>query len=117
VRSAGFVPAAGRRSPTGFARIAAGRGVDLAGHRSRVVGPEDLGWADVVLLMDRKNHRNLATLDGTRADEALWLGVLTGDGEHVEIEDPLDMPAAATEAVLDRIDRAVGALAAAVRSP
>jgi protein-tyrosine phosphatase len=67
VRSAGFLEA-GRPAAPDAVRAMAERGVDIAGHRSTVVGRELLAEADLVLTMERAHLRELVQLDpGVRA--------------------------------------------------
>jgi protein-tyrosine-phosphatase/predicted ATP-grasp superfamily ATP-dependent carboligase len=113
VRSAGFHPVVGRSVPEPFQRIAERRGVGLDAHRSKLATLADLAWADLIVLMDQKNHDALASLDRRTLAKTLWLGALD-TGPTLEIEDPYNRPAAATEAILDRLDRCLDRLAAAL---
>ena len=108
VRSAGFHSKVGRVSPPAHVAAAAARGIELAGHRSRLVERSDLDWADTIVLMDR---RNFTHLDEARADPAklVWLGVLA-DGP-VEIDDPYGRSESEASRLLDRLERGTAALA------
>jgi protein-tyrosine phosphatase len=109
IRSAGFHNKVGRPSPPAHVAAAAERGIDLAGHRSRLVTPSDLDWADTIVLMDR---RNFTHLDEACADHGklVWLGALT-DGP-VEIDDPYGRSESEASRLLDRLERGSAALAA-----
>ena len=113
VRSAGFYPVAGRTTPDEVREPARRRGVDLAAHRSAVVTSGDLAWADLVVIMDEKNKRELDALDAGAAAKTVWLGAFA-EGGSVEIDDPYGEPPDAIEAVLTRIDASVANLASAL---
>src|SRR5690348_1897243 len=53
VRSSGFHRKAGRPSPERHVIMSRARNIDLSAHRSSKVTPEDLQWADIIVLMDR----------------------------------------------------------------
>lgn len=109
LRSAGFHPQPGRCTPEHVQRAARCRGVELAAHRSRCVSADDLAWADLVVLMDQRNHDALRTLDPHCLRKVVWLGAL--DGGPVEIDDPYDADEAGVQAVLTRLDACVQRLA------
>jgi protein-tyrosine-phosphatase/predicted ATP-grasp superfamily ATP-dependent carboligase len=113
LRSAGFHPVIERASPEPFQTIAARRGVDLRAHRSRLVDKADVDWSDLIVLMDQKNYDALADLDKKSLSKVVWLGALD-DGGSLEIEDPYDQPISTTEKILDRMDRCLDRLAAAL---
>jgi protein-tyrosine phosphatase len=105
VRSAGFHPKTGRASPPPYVEMCARRGFALAPHRSAAVTPDDLRWADTIVLMDRHNW---GALEGAGADPAklVWAGALS-EGT-VEIEDPYGRPA-------PEVDRIIGQLESSAR--
>ena len=111
IRSAGFHGKAGRPSPPAHVEAARARGIELAGHRSRIVGRDDLDWADTIVLMDR---RNFTHLDEASADHAklVWLGALT-DGP-VEIDDPYGRSESEASRLLDRLEHGTAELAARI---
>jgi protein-tyrosine-phosphatase/predicted ATP-grasp superfamily ATP-dependent carboligase len=102
IRSAGFYPQADRPTPDDVQTVARRRGVDLSGHRSRLVSEADLAWADAIILMDHRNYVSLRAIGRNHLDKVLWLGVL--DGAATEIEDPYGMSDAAIDLVLGRLD-------------
>lgn len=85
VRSAGFHAVAGRPSPQRHVQISLEYGVRLERHRSSVATPEDIAWADLIVLMDRHNWAALRKM-GAAEDKLVWLGALTRG--PVEIPDP-----------------------------
>ena len=109
VRSAGFHGVPGRSSPDRHVAMSWMHGVDLTQHRSRVIGVEDIRWAEIVVLMDRKNWIQLRRM-GVPSDALVWLGAFSSG--PVEIEDPYKMGDAAAARLLDRLDACVRGLAA-----
>lgn len=101
VRSGGFHARPGRPSPERHILMGRAHGVDLSGHRSLVLGPADLAWADVIVLMDRHNWQALQ-LVAAPADRLVWLGVM--DDGPVEILDPYALDDQAAQAVLSRLE-------------
>lgn len=105
VRSAGFHPKVGRRTPDDFVALARDRtGIDLSGHRSTRVSREDFEWADMVLIMDRHNwHATASAAAGADAlNRVVWMGALAGT-DPVEIEDPYGGSAAVQIAIIDKL--------------
>ena len=91
VRSSGFIPRILRQSPREYARLAKKEGVDLSGHRSSLVNEEDLSWADIVVIMDRGNHRELSELDSSALVKTVFLGAWSHESD-TEIPDPYGEP-------------------------
>jgi protein-tyrosine-phosphatase len=113
VRSAGTSARTGHRPPEMFQRLASARGVDLRARGSRVVDAENLAWADLVVIMDDSNRHELGRLDPVVAGRALMLGALDLRG-GADVPDPYLLSAEETALVLDKIDRSVDVLAAAM---
>ena len=59
VTSAGFV-GSGRAAPPIAIALGKQRGVDLSGHRSRLISPPRIGAADLVIVMDPEQARRVA---------------------------------------------------------
>ena len=87
VRSCGFVEREGRPSPEDFVPLAREGGVDLSSHRSKTLSRDLLEWADLILLMDYRNWRDLGRFAPESLEKALWLGAWSGNGSG-EIPDP-----------------------------
>ena len=108
VRSAGFYPKTGRPAPERHVAMSRRHGVSLDRHASAVVTADDLDWADIIVLMDRRNWLDLRK---ARADprKFVWLGAFTPG--PVEIADPYAMDDVRAEALLSRLAASSEALA------
>jgi protein-tyrosine-phosphatase len=85
VRSVGFHKVEGRPSPERHVEVSREFGVRLDRHRSRLIAPADLEWADLIVLMDRHNWARLTAM-GARREKLVWLGALLSG--PVEVSDP-----------------------------
>ena len=88
-------------------------GVDLRSHRSRVLTPSDLEWAQLIVLMDRHNWQRLVE-SGADRRLLIWLGAL--DGGASEIPDPYEMDDLEAERIVSRLAECSKALAARLAS-
>jgi len=116
VQSAGFAPP-GRPSPKEAVAAAALFGVDLSRHRSRLVTPDVVRRAAVVVVMSPDQGRWIRVRFGRRAARILMLGDL--DPLPIEsrtIADPVNQSPQVFEACYARIDRCVHALSRLVTS-
>ena len=110
VTSAGFI-GPGRSCPEVAVAVAAGRGLDLSGHRSELLTPAVVQAADFIVVMDTAQRWGIRALFGRHPDDIVLLGDL--DPEPIQtrgIQDPLDLQKETFERVYGRIDRCVGAL-------
>ena len=89
------------------------RKIDLSAHRSSKITPEDLKWADIVVLMDRHNWDALDQI-GADHSKLVWLGAF-GAGD-IEVPDPYELDDAHAERVLDQMEQASRALAESIRT-
>ncbi len=98
--SAGFYSVIGRCSPEFVCAAAEGLGVDLTGHRSNTVDAKMLNEAELVVIMDSRNHDLLKKHFPYALQKTLLLGMLLPE-PRLEIRDPYDspdsMPAIASE--------------------
>ncbi|MDQ6768388.1 MAG: hypothetical protein M3Z54_00170 [Gemmatimonadota bacterium] len=110
VTSAGFVGP--ERSPPSPALVAASRfGVDLSAHRSALITSENLGAADLIVVMSQQQARAIRTR-ATPSTFVLMLGDLDpGPVNRRTILDPWGQPEAAFDESYERIDRCVRELA------
>jgi protein-tyrosine phosphatase len=115
ILSAGFI-GPDRPSPPEAIAIAAERGIDLSGHRSRLVSAELLRDADLVLVMNRTQRDAVLNDHGFRdSSRVLILGDLDPPGtERREIRDPYDQERGVYEASFSRIERCLEALVSTI---
>ncbi len=110
IDSAGFI-GPGRPSPTEAIHCAERRGLDLTLHRSKLLTIENVGAAELVVVMDRKQKNDILRLYGRPPESVLVLGDL--DPEPIDtrvIRDPWGHPAEVFDASYARIDRCLRAL-------
>lgn len=109
IRSAGFHPVPNRPSPPEFVQLAKGFGLELAPHRSRLVVPADLEWAEGIVIMDRYNWERLRPFGAAIQAKVLWLGAFAGNGP-VEIQDPYGQPPARVQLIVKQMQVATDGL-------
>lgn len=112
VRSSGFHKVVGRASPPAHIGMSRGFGVELGAHLSALTTPEDLAWADLIVLMDRHNWAALDAM-GAAPEKLFWLGSLLPG--QVEITDPYGKEEALARSIVQRLHDAALALAAQLR--
>ena len=116
IESAGFI-GAGRSAPSESKSVAAARGLDLDPHVSAPLDLERTRRADLVVVMEPKQKRQLHELHGRTGQFVLILGDL--DPEPIlwrRIRDPWGHDIAFFEQIFDRLDRCLGTLAAALHA-
>lgn len=110
VDSAGFVRPE-RPAPPEAVAAAARRGVDLAGHRSRLLTPDLARAADLIVVMDPVQQRHVRERFGRAARDLIVLGDLDPappEGGRVRtIVDPIGQGSAVFETSYARIERCV----------
>ena len=114
IRSAGFHLVSARPSPREYVGLAKKYNVDLELHRSRVVTPADLEWADAIVIMDRYNWERLQPFGVKVQDKIVWLGAFA-EGGPIEIEDPYALPAARVQAIVEQMRNAAEGLTQQLR--
>jgi protein-tyrosine phosphatase len=93
----------GRHAHPTMTRIAAERGYDLSRHVAAQVTPDDLAWADDVLVMDDENYQQLAGRYPNLIQHVRLLDATSIPDPWLVDEDPAYADA------LDRIEQAVRA--------
>lgn len=73
----------GEPASPGSAVAMRARGLDLSAHRSRLVGPGDVAWADLVLGLARRHVREVALLGPGVFEKAFTLKELVRRGDAV----------------------------------
>ena len=114
VDSAGFV-GPHRPSPELALACAADHGLDLAPHRSRLVTPEILEAADLVLVMDESQRDTLSRDYPKLKARVVIAGDLDPERGTRTIADPWGKPRQAFEASFRRLDRCAKALVRAIQ--
>jgi protein-tyrosine-phosphatase len=113
VRTSGFHRVVGRPSPPRHVTMSQSRQIDLSSHRSSKLTPEDLQWADIVVLMDRHNWDALDQF-GADHSKLVWLGAFaSGD---VEVPDPYELDDTHAQRVLEQLEQASRALADSIKA-
>lgn len=115
VRSAGFHHKTGRRVEPGFVEQAQQYAVALDAHRSRQVSADDLLWADLILIMDAHNFRQVWNMDSRMTGKLVWLGSCA-DSTPTEIQDPYGLDSARQQLVMRQLHEASLAFCARVQS-
>ncbi len=115
VRSAGFI-GPGRPSPENARVAALERGLDLEGHRSQLVTPELVRWAELVVVMDPTQERALRHRFGAASERMVVLGDLDPrlPGRR-GIPDPVDRPVSFFSETYERMDRCLAELFPLIR--
>jgi protein-tyrosine phosphatase len=113
VESAGFV-GPDRPSPELAAEVATAHGYDLSAHRSKLVTDEMVARADIVLVMDEPQLRNVVADHRASPSRVVIVGDLDPAPRSVRtIPDPWKKPRSAFEESYTRLDRCAAAFAAA----
>ena len=107
VESSGFHSNVNRYSPEFIVSAARELGIDQSVHTSQKVTTALLEQADLIILMDQRNHDLLQEFGKQFVRKSVWLGAF-GNGP-VEIDDPYDEPDRAPE-LLQSIDDALNSL-------
>ena len=104
--SAGTHALLGRPADEHVLELLAERGIDASTHRARQVRLADLRWADLVLVMDRRNLIAINEVDPAVRGKSFLTGHWLGQRE---IADPYRQGRAAFERTLAELDDALGA--------
>jgi protein-tyrosine phosphatase len=115
VQSAGLDTEPGSRAAPAAIRTARRFGVDLDDHAARLLAPELLGWADLIVGMQGRHRTQLSRSWGIAPGRIRLLGDYLPDPPHA-IEDPWGENDAVFAAAFDRIESAVRRLAVALES-
>jgi protein-tyrosine phosphatase len=115
VESAGFV-GPDRPSPPEAVAVARRRGVDLTAHRSRLLVPDLVRAAGLIVVMDLAQQRAICSRFGRRARDVALLGDFDPETIHPRtVADPVDQPESAFEEVYTRIERCIRELGAVLK--
>lgn len=109
IGSAGVAARDGEEASGYAVEVAARRGVQLEGHRSRLLTPELIDWADLVLVMSPSHLRSVASMGGDEKAALLGDFAAGGAGEGTPVPDPFGGDEAMYEETLVELDRLVTA--------
>ena len=104
-----------REAPPDAVAAAERRGLNLESHRSRPLIPVEVAAADLIVVMDAEQKREICARYGRSAQDVLVLGDL--DPEPIvtrAVADPCDQPAEVLEESYDRLIRCVRELGMAL---
>jgi protein-tyrosine phosphatase len=110
IRSAGFHEKEHRSCDPEFLKLLSQRGYALQAHRSSRVSKKDIDWADLIVIMDRKNWDMLMALDSSAKGKVVWIGAFAKNVNN-EIADPYGMQQGEVNKVIDQIELSVVDLA------
>ncbi len=113
VRSAGFFDKQGRQCAEDYQTLLAPRGYDLSGHRSRKIDQKDIEWADLIIIMDRKNWDLLHEMSAEGLGKTVWVGAFTNHGS-VEVIDPYGRDEMETRSVIEQLESCVQTILAQI---
>ena len=111
IKSAGFYEKPGRSCERQYLSLLNDRGYDLSSHRSKVVKKEDLNWANVIVIMDRKNWDLIRAIDREALQKVVWVGAFNRSGS-VEVEDPYGKGVEKTKHIIGQLENCVVNIAA-----
>jgi protein-tyrosine phosphatase len=100
--SAGYFPDEGRRSPEPAVTVARRMGIDLSGHRSRVLSPAIVEEADAIFVFDEHNYRTVVREHRSAKGRVHFIGALAEE-DSLFIPDPFGGTAEDYELVYRRI--------------
>ncbi|MES9939890.1 MAG: hypothetical protein ABW105_03755 [Candidatus Thiodiazotropha sp. 6PLUC1] len=110
LKSAGFHEKDGRSCVEEYLGLLSKRGYDLTAHRSSRVTHDDIEWADVIVIMDRKNWDLMKQMDQSAIQKIIWVGGFTNN-MSVEVVDPYGLGVEATEKVISQLEIGAGDIA------
>jgi protein-tyrosine phosphatase len=104
VRSAGFYEKERRCCVEDYQKLLVKKGYNLSGHRSKKITQEDLSWADIIVIMDRKNWDQLHQMNALALKKTVWIGAFS-QGGSVEVVDPYDTDEMKTLSVIKELEQ------------
>ena len=116
IRSAGFHQKVDRPSDPDYVQMVRAEKIDLAPHRSRLVTPDDLEWAEAIIIMDRYNWERLRPFGADIEAKVLWLGAFNG-GTPIEVEDPYGLSSERAKAIVHQMSAAADGLVSKLLEP
>jgi protein-tyrosine phosphatase len=114
IKSAGFYDKEDRSCVDEYLELLSLRGYDLAAHRSRKVKHDDVEWADLIIIMDRKNWDLMHQMNRSAITKLIWVGAFTHN-MPVEVMDPYGMGVDATNKVVTQLEMCVTDIAEQIK--
>ena len=115
IRSAGFHDRTGRSCAEEYLTLLTERGYDLSAHRSGRISQADINWADLIVIMDRKNWDLLSSMDQTALSKTIWIGAFSPN-LSVEVIDPYNQGSEKTRQVISQLEQCVSDIADKIRN-
>jgi len=109
VDSAGTVAMEGEPASEGAYLVALENGLDLSGHRARLLTPDLVASADLILTMSRSHLARTVALGG--AGKTFLLGEFGGSGRATEISDPFGADVSVYRETMAELRLVTGAVA------
>jgi protein-tyrosine phosphatase len=113
--SAGFHETEGRPADPVMVEVAAASGIDLRDWSSRKVTRDMIDASDVVLVMEDRHYRQIATLFPDAAERTFLLGMAADARGEGEIADPYGRPRHLYERCAGQVRGGVDAIAGLLR--
>jgi protein-tyrosine phosphatase len=107
VLSAGVWAEDGHEASANAVTTLAERGMDLTGHRSRLLTPALLRESDLVLVMEEAHRRSLFHLAPQHLGKVYLLTEMSG--KHADVADPYGGPVEGYERTADELERLIDA--------
>jgi protein-tyrosine phosphatase len=108
VASAGTFATDGGRVSAGSLEVARANGLDLEAFESRALTPEEIGRADLILVMEPGHRSAVLGLDPQADTKTLLVGEPAGrEGADAAVPDPFGSTAEAYRAVYRKIDELI----------
>lgn len=111
IKSAGFYGKKGRPCESEYLSLLQDRGYDLSNHKSSVVNIDDLNWADIIIIMDRKNWDQICLTNIAASHKVVWVGAFNKSGS-VEVNDPYGKGAEETKHIICQLENCAVNIAA-----
>ena len=105
VLSAGVWAEDGHEASTNAVTTLAERGMDLTGHRSRLLTPALLRESDLVLVMEEAHRRSLFHLAPQHLGKVYLLTEMSG--KHADVADPYGGPVEGYERTADELEKLI----------
>ncbi len=93
IRSAGLRTTSGKPADASALRVAEGHDIDLSAHSTKQIEKEELGGADLILVMDPTHLRYLKEMGASALQRTVLFGAFSlGAGFSMVISDPYGKP-------------------------